>query len=99
MRISRGPLAAVEVRDGAEQIAVAHQLDHDIGAVAAVGHRDVEMLDPLADIGDHLGELRLAVRAVAVGEHPHRHVVFPDAVDPAGEMKFGAERGLEKAVR
>ena len=44
------------------------------------------------------GELRLAVGAVAVGEHPHRHVVFPDAVDPAGQMIFGAERGLEKSV-
>ena len=54
--------------------------------------------DPLADVGDDFGELRLAIGAVAVGEHPHRHVVFPDAVDPAGQMIFGAERGLEKSV-
>ena len=38
-----------------------------------------------------------SARGGAVGEHPHRHVVFPDAVDPAGQMIFGAERGLEKA--
>ena len=35
-------------------------------------------------------------RTVALGEDPHRHVVFPDAVDPAGQMEFGAEGGLEK---
>ena len=90
LRIERGadlarPLAAVEGRDGAVEIAVAHQLDQDVGGVAALGHGDVEMLDPLADVGDDFCELRLAVRAVAVGEHPHRRVVFPDAVDPAGE--------------
>jgi len=34
----------------------------------------------------------------AVGEHPDRRGVFADAVDPAGEMEFGAERGLEEAV-
>ena len=38
----------------------------------------------------------MPVGAVAVGEHPHRHVVFADAVDPAGEMEFGAERSLEE---
>ncbi len=43
-------------------------------------------------------ELRLAVRAGAVGEYPHRHVVFPDAVDPAGQMVFGPEGGLEESL-
>ena len=55
------PFAAVEARDGAKEIAVAHQLDHDIGVVAGLGHGDVEMLHPLADVGDDLGELGLAV--------------------------------------
>ena len=51
---------------------------------------------PLRDVGNDLCELRPSVRAVAFGEHPHWRVVFPDAVDAAGEMIFGAERGLEK---
>jgi len=48
--------------------------------------------------GDDFRELGLAVGAIAVGEHPHRRVVFADPVDAAGEMIFGAERGLEKAL-
>ena len=57
------------------------------------------MRNPLPDVGDDFRQLRLAVGAIgAVGEHPHRPVVFPDAVDPAGQMIFGAERGLEKSV-
>ena len=81
------------------EVAVAHQPDDDVGGVAAVRHGDVEMLDAACDVGDDFGELRLAVGAVdAVGEHAHRPVVFADAVDPAGEMVFGAEGGLEEAV-
>jgi hypothetical protein len=57
------------------------------------------MLDPRADVGDDLGELRLAIPAAAVDEHPHRVIVFPDAVDPAGQLEFGAERGLEESFR
>ena len=49
------------------------------------------------DVGDDLRKLRLAVRTVAVGEHAHRHLIFADAVDAAGEMIFGAERDLQKA--
>src|SRR6185437_4041471 len=104
LRIERGTdlagaLVAVKRCDGARQVAVAHQVDNDIGGVAAVRHGDVEMANALADIGDDPGELRLAIRTGAAGgEYPHRPVVFPDAVDPAGEMIFGAERGLEKSV-
>ena len=39
-----GPLLAVETLDGGNEIAVAHQRDHDIGVVDGGGHRDVEML-------------------------------------------------------
>jgi hypothetical protein len=57
------------------------------------------VLNARADIGDDPGEQHLSIRtAAAIGEYPHRHVVFPDAIDPAGEMIFGAERGLEKSV-
>jgi hypothetical protein len=101
LRVERGldfarPLLAVGVSDGAVEVAVAHQFDADIGGVAALGHSDVEMLNVRADVGYDLGQLRLAV---AVGEHPHRHIVFPDAVDPSGEMIFGAKGGFEKSVR
>ena len=103
LRIERGadlarPFAAVEGRDGAIEIAVAHQLDQHVGALAALGHGDVEMLNAAGDVGDDFRELRLAVGAVAVGKHPHRRVVFPDAVDAAGEMIFGAEGGLEETL-
>jgi hypothetical protein len=104
LRIERGadlarPLVAVERRDGPRQIAVAHQIDGDIGGVAAVSHGDVEMRNSRANIGDHPGKLRLSIRTRAAGgEDPHRHVVFSDAIDPAGEMIFGAERGLEESV-
>ena len=79
------------------EVAVAHQLDQHIGVFAGLGHGDVEMLNARGDVGHDFRELRLAVGAVAVGEHPHRPVVFADAVDAAGEMIFGAERGLQKA--
>ena len=63
----------------------------------AVGHGDVEVLNARGDVGHDFRELRLAVGPVAVGKHPHRPVIFADAVDAAGEMIFGAERGLQKA--
>ena len=56
------------------------------------------MLDLGRDIGDDFCKLRLAVRAVAVGEHPHRHFILADTIDAAGEMILGAERGLHKTV-
>ncbi|MGY4189231.1 YD repeat-containing protein [Bradyrhizobium sp. USDA 4459] len=56
------------------------------------------MLHALADIGDHLCQLRLAVGSVGLGEHAHRSVELADAIDAAGEVVFGAERSLEKAV-
>src|SRR3954465_12127965 len=56
------------------------------------------MLHALADVGYDFRELRLAVGAVALGEHAHRSVELADAVDAAGKMVFGAERRLEKAI-
>ena len=72
-------------------------LTSTLASSMAVGHGDVEVLNARGDVGHDLRELRLAVGAGAVGEHPHRRVVFADAVDAAGEMIFGAERGLQKA--
>jgi hypothetical protein len=34
----------------------------------------------------------------AIGEHAHRNIVFPDAIDPAGQMVFGAEGGFQEPV-
>ena len=56
------------------------------------------MLHAAADIGDDLRQLRLAVGTIAFGEHAHRRDIFADAVDPAGELEFRAEGGLEKAL-
>src|SRR5437588_10173723 len=68
-------LAAIEGGHGAIKISVAHQLDHDVGLFAVLGHGDVEMLHAAADVADDFGELRLAVGAVgAVGKYPHRRV-------------------------
>jgi hypothetical protein len=91
------PVGAIEGRDGAIEIAVAHQLHKYIGVVAIVGHGDVEMLHPARDVGDDLGDLSFAVGA-ALGEDAYRKLVFADAVDAAGEVIFGAEGGLEKTV-
>ena len=63
----------------------------------ALGHGDVEMLDPRGDVGHDPCKLRLAVGAGAVDEHPHRRVVFADAVDAAGELVFGTECRLQEA--
>ena len=52
-----------------------------------------------ADIGDDRLDLRGAVgRGAVVDIDPDRAVIFADAVDAAGDMEFGAERDLEKAV-
>jgi hypothetical protein len=50
------------------------------------------------DVGDDFCELPFAIPPVAVGEYPHRSGIFPDPVDAAGELKFGAEGGLQEAV-
>ena len=34
----------------------------------------------------------------AIGEHAHRHIVFADAVDLAGEMVFRTESRFQEAV-
>ena len=93
-----GAIAAVEGRDRAVEITVPHQLDHDVGVLAAIGHGDVEMLHMPGDLADDLGELRFPVAAVAVDEHAYRQIVFSDAVDTSGKMIFGAERGLQKPI-
>ena len=63
----------------------------------AGGHGDVEVLNARGDVGHDFRKLRLAVGPGAVGKHPHRPVIFADAVDAAGEMIFGAECDLQKA--
>ena len=81
------------------EIAVAHQRHDDLGVVAIAGHRDVEIADARADVGDDRGDLRAAVGLGAVvDKDAHRPVVFADAVDAAGDLKFGAEGDLEEAV-
>src|SRR5258708_12880877 len=102
LRIERAPdlarpLLAVIGRDGAIEIAVADEFDAEIGVLLLLSHGDVEMLDVLRDVGDDLRQLRLAVGPAAVREHPHGHVVFSDAVDPARQMILGAEGGLQKS--
>jgi hypothetical protein len=54
------------------------------------------MLNAFTNVGDHFCKLRLSLPAVAVDKHPHRAVIFPDPVDPAGQVVFGAECGFEK---
>jgi hypothetical protein len=93
-------LAPIELADGAREIAVAHQRHHHIGIRGAVRHGDIEMLNARADVGDNLGDLRAAIGpGVAVHTDPHRPVELADAVHLAGQVQFGAEGGLEKALR
>ena len=54
-------------------------------------------MNPLRDVGHDFGELQLSIGTAAIGEHPHRRLVLSNAVDPAGEMVLGAERGLHKS--
>jgi hypothetical protein len=57
------------------------------------------MRNPPCDIGDDLCQLGLSVRTTdAAGEYPHRPIVFPDAVDPAGKVILRAERYSKKAI-
>src|SRR5947209_13039200 len=70
-----------------------------IGALAVLGHGNIEVLDVRRDVGDDLGQVHFAVAAIAVGEHAHRNVVFPDAIDPASQMIFGAKGGLQESFR
>jgi hypothetical protein len=103
LRIERGldlarSLVAVGFGDGAVEIAVAHQGHTDIGGLKAVGHGNVEMGDARADVGDDFCQLRLAVGACAPGEHTDWPNKPPDAIDPARQMIFGAEGGLEKTL-
>ena len=55
------------------------------------------MLNARGDVGHDFRKLRLAVGPGAVGIHPHRPVIFANAVDAACKMIFGAERDLQKA--
>src|SRR5260370_13452228 len=59
----------------------------------------MKMLNPGGDIGHDFGQLRLSIRTIAIGEDPHRCIVFSDPVDPSGKLILGAEGGLEKSVR
>src|SRR5947209_11916558 len=70
-----------------------------IGALAVLGHGNIEVLDVRRDVGDYICQLHFAVAAIAVGEHAYRNVVFPDAIDPASQMIFGAKGGLQEPFR
>src|SRR5262249_41751151 len=103
LRIERGldlpgAITAIIPGDGAVEIAVAHELHGDGGVLRPLGHRDVEMLYTLGDVGDNLGELRLAVGAVAVGEHAHGPIILADAIDASGKLELGAKACLEKSL-
>ena len=94
-----GALLAVETLDGGNRSRSRTSVTTIVGVIDGGGDRDVEMRNPPADVGDDFRELCLSIGAIgAGGEYPHRPVIFADAIDPAGQMKFGAERGLEKPV-
>src|ERR1700694_891432 len=91
--------AAKEFTDRGEEVAVAHEGDDDIGAIAAVRHGNIEVINARADISHDRGHLRAAIGlGMAVDIDPHRAVVFADAVGAAGDAVFGAEGDLEKPV-
>ena len=104
LRIERGPdlagpLAAVESRDGAIEIAVAHQLDRRrwrLRCCPAMAMSRCWIRAPIS--ATTLASCALRSARLPSANTRTGIVVFPDAVDPAGEMIFGAERGLEKAI-
>jgi hypothetical protein len=56
------------------------------------------MLHAGGDVGDDFCQLQFAIPPVAVGEYPHRHRIFSDPIDPAGQLKLGTEGGFQEAV-
>ena len=91
-------VSAIEGADRRCQRAVAHQRHDDIGGCLVVGHRDVEVIDAVANVSNDLSDLGAAVRLGAAFDiHPNRPVELADAVDPPGHMELGPERDLEKA--
>ena len=87
------------MRIAQREVAVAHQRHDDLGVLALAGHGDVEVADSRANVGDDRVDLRAAVGLCPVVDiDPHRPIVFADAVDAAGDMKFSAEGDLEKPV-
>jgi hypothetical protein len=57
------------------------------------------VLNAAGDVGDNFCKLCFFLAAIAIGKHPNRPFVFPDAIDAAGQVIFRAERGLEESVR
>ena len=66
----------------------------------AIGrHRDVEMVDTGADVGDDCGNLGVALGRTAIDdEYAHRLFEFPDSLGAAVELQLRVKGGLEKAV-
>jgi len=104
LRIERGanlarPFAAVEGRYGAIEVAVAHRLTSTLASSLFAAMAMSRYLTLAAISATILTSWALRVGAGAVDEYPHRHLVFPDAVDAAGKVIFGAEGGLQKSLR
>jgi hypothetical protein len=56
------------------------------------------MLHAGGDVGDDFCQLQFAIPPVAVGEYPDRRNIFPDPVDPAGQLEFGTKGGLQEPL-
>ena len=92
-----GPLAAVERRDGAVRSRSRTSLTTTLASPLLSAIAMSRCCTRLAMSATIFANCAFR-SARSVGEHAHRHLIFADAVDPAGEMILGAERGLEKSV-
>src|ERR1700733_12296426 len=86
--------------NGPRQIAFRDEGNGEIGGLAVVRDRHIEMVHAGPDVANDRSDLRTAIGyALAGNEDPDRLIVFSDALRRHAELQFGAERDLEKAVR
>src|SRR5208282_6902975 len=91
------PVCSVAGADRACQVAALHQGYDEIGGLAVIRHRQIEMVHMGTDVGDDRRDVRTAIRRPATDyEDPDRLVEFTDALAAAVELKLGMEPGLEE---
>ena len=93
------PLMAIDLVDRMREITIAHDCNRHIGCAGVLRHRDIEVLNVLADVIDNRGELIAAVGPGAVVHvNPHRHLELANSIHRPGDMQFCAEGRAEKSL-
>src|SRR5271170_3647713 len=92
-------VSSVVGADGPRQITALHQGNDEIGGLADIRDRQIEMIHAGTDVGDDRRNLRTAVwRSATHHEYPDRLIEFTNALAPAIKLQFGMESSLKEAV-